>query len=347
VRADHRYGIIIGFLLLFLLIVPSVTAANLADQYYGDGLNLSANGNYADAVAAYDKAVFISPGNADAWSNRGIALENLGRYSEAVSSYDKAVTLQPGYAEAWYNRGVAFRKMGRYADAVASYDKAVAINPSYTEAWLNRGVALDYLGRYEESIASYDMALELQPNFTAARENRELALSKKDRINPTTVGAIVFLVIIVMGVVLWQLKSKRDMEKAPDELKPDQIVVEEKRLEEKKLGYGTIPNASELHTLASLCAVINMHGRSILDDPDKVAALLDEMSHGDYEQERKALIIGLKDKVPQELLKPQKGFSWVSTSSRLKKQLKENHGMSDDLAGWVIETWAKALEMET
>jgi hypothetical protein len=71
------------------------------------------------------------------------------------------------------------------------------------------------------------------------------------------------------------------------------------------------------------------------------------MSQGDYEQERKALIIGLKEKVPQELLKPHKGFTWVSTSTRLKKHLKEKHGMSDDLAGWVIETWAKALEMET
>ena len=345
-RADLRSGIIIGFLLLLLFLVPPVTAANLADQYYGDGLNFSANGNYADAVVAYDKAVFIQPGNADAWNNRGIALENLGQYSEAVSSYDKAVTLQPGYAEAWFNRGVAFRKMGRYADAVASYDKAVAINPSYAEAWLNRGVALDYLGRYEESVASYDKALGIQPNFTTAQENRELALSKKERLNPTMVGAIVFLVIVIMGVVLWQLKSKRDIEKAPEELKPDQIIVEEKRREEK-LGYGTIPDAGELHTLASLCAVINMHGRTILDEPDKVAALLEELSHGDYQKERNALIVALKDNVPQELLKPQKGFTWVSTSTRLKKQLKEKHGMSDDLAGWVIETWAKALEMET
>jgi hypothetical protein len=102
-----------------------------------------------------------------------------------------------------------------------------------------------------------------------------------------------------------------------------------------------------LHTLASLCAVINMHGRSILDEPEKVATLLDELSHGDNEPERNALVIALKDKVPQELLKPHKGFMWVSTSSRLKKQLKENRGMSDELADWVIETWAKALEMET
>jgi tetratricopeptide (TPR) repeat protein len=232
--------------------------------------------------------------------------------------------------------------MERYADAVTSYDKALAINPSNAEAWLNRGVALDYMGRYDESVASYDKALALQPNFTTARENREIALSKKDRINPMTIGGIVFLLIMVAGLVFWYVKLRPGTKKAPD-----QMVVEEKRPEEKTLGYGTIPEACELHTLASLCAVINMHGRSILEEPDKVAALLEEMSHGDYLKERNALIIALKDKIPQELLKHQKGYAWVSTSTRLKKQLKEKRGMSDDLAGWVIETWAKALEMET
>ena len=341
-RADLRSGIFVGCILLLLFLVPPVTAADLADQYYGDGINYSSRGQYADALTAFDKAVFIRPGNADMWNSRGIALENLGQFSEAASSYDKAITLQPMYAEAWYNRGIALRKMERYADAVLSYDKALAINPSYAEAWLNRGVALDYMGRYEESVASYDKALELQPNFTTARENREIALSKKDRINPMTIGAIVFLVIIVVGLVLWQLKLRPGTKKAQD-----QIVVEEKRAEEQKLGYGAIPEACELHTMASLCCIINMHGRSILDEPDKVAALLNELSHGDFEPERNALIIGLKDKVPQELVKPHKGFNWVSTPTRLKKLLKEHHGMSDDVAGWVIETWAKALEMET
>ncbi len=141
---------------------------------------------------------------------------------------------------------------------------------------------------------------------------------------------------------IWYVKFRHGTKKVTD-----RIVLEEKKPEEKKLGYGTIPEPGELHTLASLCAVINMHGRPILDEPEKVAELLDEMSQGDYQKERNALVIALKDKIPQELVKPQKGFTWVSTSANLKKQLKEKHGMSDDLAAWVIETWAKALEMET
>ena len=240
-RTDYRYGIIIGFFLFFLLIVPSVNAASLADKYFGEGINYSSNGQYADALTSFDKAVFISPGNADAWNYRGIALENLGQYSEAASSYDKALTLQPMYAEAWYNRGIALRKMERYADAVTSYDKALTINPSNAEAWLNRGVALDYMGRYEESVASYDKALDLQPNFTTARENREIALSKKDRINPMTIGGIVFLLIIVAGLVYWYVKIQPGTKKAPD-----QIVVEERRPEEN---WGTEPFLTQVNCI--------------------------------------------------------------------------------------------------
>lgn len=340
--------IIVGMFLLLLLIFPPVSADDLADQYYGEGVNLSNLGQYSEAVAAYDKAVFIRPFNADAWNNRGVALDKLGQYSEAVSSYDKAVTIQPAFAEAWYNRGIAYRKLGRYADAVTSYDKALAANPGYVEAWLNRGVALDYLGRYADAIASYDRALALQPDHTTARENREMALEKQSRIDPVTIGGIILFVIIIAGIILYYTKPKplSEQKMGLEEKTPDQFVAEEKRPKEKKLVYGTIPEESKLHTMASLCGVINMYGLSILDEPDKVAASLNELSKGDYERERNALVVALKDNVPQELLKPHKGFTWVSTSARLKKLLKEKHGMPDDFAQWVIETWAKALEME-
>jgi tetratricopeptide (TPR) repeat protein len=350
-RILHKFVVTGGVILAILLMIVPVAAADLAEQYYGDAINFSIAAQYSDALAAYDKVVFIRPNNVAAWLNRGIVLENLGRYSEAVDSYDKAIALQPGYAEAWYDRGVVLRKLGRYADAIASYDKAVAINPNYVEAWLNRGVALDYLGRYDEAITSYDKVLAIDPNQTTARENREIALTKQSRINPTTIGLLVIVIIAVIGAVLWYTKPKALLsDQRPEQYKPDTHVEvkksDHKKPEAKKLYYGTIPEESRLHTLASLCGLMNVAGISILDDPDKVAALLKEYSQGKYENERNALILALKDKVPQELLKSHKGFTWVNTSTRLRKRLMENHKMPEELARWTIETWAKALEMQ-
>jgi hypothetical protein len=349
VEALHQRALTGVLILVILLMCVPVSAADLADQYYSDAVNLSRAGKYADALTAYDKVVFIRPNNADAWLERGVALENLGRYSDAVDSYDKAIILQPTYAEAWYNRGIALRKLGRYADAISSYDKAIAIRPSYIEAFLNRGVALDYLGRYDEAVASYDKVLALQPDHITARENRDIALTKQSRLNPTTIGALVLCIIIIIGAVLWYTKPQKLLsDLKPDrkgpELKVKEEIPLEKKVEEKKLYYGTIPEESKLHTLASLCAVMNVAGVSILDDPEKVAALLKEYSQGEYERERTILVLALMDNIPQELLKSHRGFTLVNTSVKLRRRLMEHYKMSEDFARWAIETWAKALE---
>jgi tetratricopeptide (TPR) repeat protein len=352
VEAFRTPVLAVAFMLAILLMFVPVAAADLADQYYADAVNLSRAGKFADALTSYDKAVFIRPNNADAWVERGVALENLGRYSDAVDSYDKAIILQPSYAEAWYNRGIALRKLGRYADAISSYDKAIAIRPSYIEALLNRGVALDYLGRFDEAIATYDKVLSLQPNHTTARENRDIALSKQSRFNPTTIGALVLGIIIIIGAVLWYTKPRKMLSdlkpesKGPELKVKEEIPPPEKNVEEKKLYYGTVPDESRLHTLASLCSVMNAAGVSILDDPEKVAALLKEYSKGEHERERTILVLALKDNIPQELLKSHTGFTLVNISVKLRKRLVENHKISEDLARWAVETWAKALETE-
>jgi tetratricopeptide (TPR) repeat protein len=349
VEASHTSALPGIIILAVLLLCLPVAAADLADQYYGEGVNFSHAGKYADALVSYEKAVFIRPNYADAWLNRGIALDYLGRYDEAIASYDRVIVLQPSYAEAWYNRGIALRKLGRYADAIASYDKAIAISPSYAEAWLNRGVALDYLGRYEEAIASYDKVIALQPNLTTAQENRDIALSKESRFNPTNIVVIVLLMVVIAGVVIWYMKPQTLFDKNPFRKKPEQPKEVEKKPdkipEAKQLYYGTIPEESRLHTLASLCAVMNVSGVSILDDPEKVSSLLNEYSRGEYENERKILILALRDNIPQELLKSHRGFTLVNTFVKLRKRLMENHKMPEDLARWAIETWAKALEM--
>jgi lipoprotein NlpI len=349
VEASHTPALTGVMVVVALLLCFPVAAADLAEQYYGDAVNFSNEGQYSEALASFDKAVFIRPNNADAWLNRGVVLENLGRYSEAIDSYDKATALQPASAEAWYGRGIALRKLGRYEDAISSYEKAIAINPSYIEAWLNRGAALDYLGRYDEAVASYDKVLSLQPNHTLALENRAIALTKQNRFNPITLGVLFVLLVIMAGVVIWYTKPHTLFDQKSIRKKSEIMVEEkkpEKKTEEKKLHYGSIPDEGRLHTLANLCSVMNVAGISILDDPEKVADLLNEYSRGEYETERQALILALKDRIPQELLKPHKGFTLINTSVRLRKRLMENHNLPEDLARWAIETWAKALETE-
>ena len=60
--------------------------------------------NFDQALASYDRAIALAPGNAKAWANRGVSLRNLGRFEEALASYDRAIALQPGRPEAYVNK---------------------------------------------------------------------------------------------------------------------------------------------------------------------------------------------------------------------------------------------------
>jgi tetratricopeptide (TPR) repeat protein len=333
----------LGIILLVVLLCPHVTAyADLADQYFGEGINFSELRQYADAVASYDKAVFIRPNNADAWLNRGIALDNLDRYSDAVASYDKAIAIRQNDANVWNNRGIALRKFGRYADAVASYDKAITIKPDFANAYLNRGVAQDYLGHYSDAVASYDKAIALEPDYAIAQENREIARNKQKQSNLAPVIVAFILIVIIAGGTIWKIISgtpshqKRE-EKKPDEKRPE-TKIRARKIQENRL----IP-------LANLCSVINKYGVAILDDPIKVEELLNDMSEGNYKSERDVLMNALQDNIPQELLKSQRSAGLRNISSRYKNRLRfrkrliENYGIPEDLAQWAVESWVKAL----
>ena len=64
------------------------------------GAVLNARGKKSEAVDAFQKAVGLSPQDAEAHSNLGVALQRLGRLDEAMASYHQAIASKPDHAEA-------------------------------------------------------------------------------------------------------------------------------------------------------------------------------------------------------------------------------------------------------
>ncbi len=96
---------------------------------------------YQTALRLLDKSLRICP-DADAYSNRGIVLYELRQLEAAVASYDQAIALRPGNAEAYSNRGNALKDLGQLDAAVASYDQAIALRPDIGEVRYNKSLAL-------------------------------------------------------------------------------------------------------------------------------------------------------------------------------------------------------------
>jgi tetratricopeptide (TPR) repeat protein len=141
------------------------------------GSALLALGRSKDALAAYDQALALSPGNAIAHMDRGTALLALGESEDALAADDQALALSPGYAIAHMNRGNALQALGRSEDALAAYDQALALDPGNAIAHMNRGTLLQALGRSEDALAAYDQALATDPDLAVAHENKGIVLA--------------------------------------------------------------------------------------------------------------------------------------------------------------------------
>ena len=163
-----------------LLTEPNQTQNRQVSLLVEQGNVLSANKQYEEAIASYDKALEFKPDYQNAWHVRGIALSALGRYEEAITSFDRALQIKPD-DQAWNNRGAALDNLGRYEEAIVSFDQALQFKPDYQDAWNNRGAALGNLGRYEEAIISFDQALQFKPDLHEAWYNRGIVLGNLER----------------------------------------------------------------------------------------------------------------------------------------------------------------------
>lgn len=189
-------------------------------------------GRNADALLPMQKAVQLSPQDAEAQNNLGIILTNLGRLEESVASYRRALQISRNYAQAHSNLGATLQKLGRLEEAEASYRQALRIDPNYVKAHGNLGAIMHELKRLDEAEASYRRALQLNRNDADTHRNLGITLMELGRldeaeasvrqaleINPHDVAAHDNLGAVLLGRGLAaeaEACFRRTLELAPD-----------------------------------------------------------------------------------------------------------------------------------
>lgn len=137
--------------------------------HYNMGNVLSALGQ--DPRTAYQKAVALEPGYAEAWYNLAMAQEAAGDTTEAQRCYRCAITAAPGFAAAHMNLGVLLFAEGRHAAAIEAYDHALQSEPGLAAAQNNRGNALRALGRLDAAAEAYRAAIASDPGLAQAHNH--------------------------------------------------------------------------------------------------------------------------------------------------------------------------------
>lgn len=130
----------------------------LASAHMGAAEIHRVRGDYESAAEAYGEAALSQPSSYDAHFGQGLMLQLLERFAEAVRSYLRAVQLRPTSAPANLNLATAYLQLGDAAQAVPYAERAVDLDPGNGAAHLNLGTIYMRVERYDEALYAFEAA---------------------------------------------------------------------------------------------------------------------------------------------------------------------------------------------
>jgi tetratricopeptide (TPR) repeat protein len=147
--------------------------AAVGRTYYLRGLYHFNRSSWDSALAHFNTAILIDPGNAEYRYKRGEYCYTLKKYDSAIVYYTEAITLNKNYYEALYKRALCHFNQQRYEAAIPDFTLAVKASPQVAITYKKLGDAYFLLQQYAPAIASYDLSLQ-----TAARiSNKSLDIA--------------------------------------------------------------------------------------------------------------------------------------------------------------------------
>ena len=90
------------------------------------GAILKLTGRTEQALVSMQRAIEISPHDAEAQRNLGVTLRDLGRLSEAEASYRRSILLKPDFVESHNSLGHILKDMGKLSEATVTLTVAAA-----------------------------------------------------------------------------------------------------------------------------------------------------------------------------------------------------------------------------
>jgi len=126
---------------------------------------LVAAGKRAEAVFALEKLVESYPDYAPAYNDLGVLHGEIGNFDKALAAYEKAVSLDPGNAIFQKNLGDFYYVAIKQSDEAARhYEKALELNPGDTETLLILGNIRAETGDFPRAREIYLRVLEIDPS---------------------------------------------------------------------------------------------------------------------------------------------------------------------------------------
>ena len=151
----------------------------LAEANYNLANILRKQQRFQEALQYYNKALELTPNDADTLHGLGVTLAELKEYDQAIKHYQKALQLRPGSIITHGQLGLALAAIGKFDEAIEHFRTVLKAQPDDAEIHFNLGALLQKQGKIDEAIESYRRALELNPDLEKARIQLNAALANQ------------------------------------------------------------------------------------------------------------------------------------------------------------------------
>jgi tetratricopeptide (TPR) repeat protein len=149
---------------------------DIAEPWRERGVGLTILNRGEEALACFDRAAELEPGEPKSHDHKAVTLTRLGRVEEAVRTLDEGLRHCPGAGVLHSRRGVFLTMLGRHEEAMRAFDEAIRVDPRYPETWAFKGDLEQRLGRVTEGIASLRRYLAMKG---ASQEKRVLVVRRQ------------------------------------------------------------------------------------------------------------------------------------------------------------------------
>jgi tetratricopeptide (TPR) repeat protein len=141
----------------------------LANDLVAAGLTHHRAGRFAEAEAAYRRALDSNPNFAEAQHLLGVVRMQQGDYPQAIDWMQRSIRQQPDVAQYYNNLAEALRLSQRLDEAAQACQTAVQLDPQYGDAWHNLGVVRLRQRRLDDAEDAARQAAILRPRSAATR----------------------------------------------------------------------------------------------------------------------------------------------------------------------------------
>ncbi len=152
---------------------PQLASPLLAQSY-----EAQSRVDLAEALRLARAAVGFSPSFGFAWTRVAELEFSFGRTAEALAAINEALRLSPRSAQALAVKGFLLAAQNRFSDAFTHFEQAIAVDSALGNGWLGRGLSRIRQGHSEAGRDDLLVAAALEPNRALLRSYLGKAFSE-------------------------------------------------------------------------------------------------------------------------------------------------------------------------